>query len=150
MHKDITRELYTRDGARVGTLRVADNGDFGEDRIAVQREAGAPWGYADMQGEWAIEPRYQRAFPFGRGRALVEDDEGLGIIDTSGEVVARPKLESGVSYASAFGSSGLAMVTRWSKSALVREDGQVLIPYHLSGVFGLNADVVWVQYAAND
>jgi hypothetical protein len=150
MHKDVTRELYTRDGARVGALRVADNGDFGEDRIAVQLEAGAPWGYVGMQGEWAIEPRYERAFPFGRGRAVVEDEKGLGIIDTSGEVVARPNLQSGVSYASAFGSSGLAMVTRWSKSALVREDGQVVVPYHLSGVFGLNASMVWVQYATND
>ncbi|MBK7155599.1 MAG: hypothetical protein IPH72_28140 [Sandaracinaceae bacterium] len=97
-----------------------------------------------------IEPRYGLAFPFGRERAVVEDDTGLAIIGLSGEVLARPGLERGISYASAFGTSGLAMVTRWSRTALVREDGDVVIPYHLSQVYGLNTDLVWVKYAAND
>ena len=150
MHADGTRELYTRDGARLGNLRVAENGEQGGGRIAVRPEAGGPWGYVDMQGEWVIEPRYGLAFPFGRERAVVEDDTGLAIIGLSGEVLARPGLERGISYASAFGTSGLAMVTRWSKTALVREDGDVVIPYHLSQVYGLNTDLVWVKYAAND
>lgn len=149
MHADLTREFYARDGARVGALRVADNGEHGGGRIAVQLEAGGRWGYMDTHGQLVIAPTYVRAFPFGRERAVVEDEQGLGIIDLAGEVVARPSLERGASYASAFGSTGLAMITRWSKSALVRESGEVVIPYHLSGVYGLNEPVIWVQYAAN-
>lgn len=149
MHADLTREFYTGEGARVGTLRVADNGEHGGGRIAVQLEAGGRWGYMDTHGQLVIAPTYGRAFPFGRERAVVEDEQGLGIIDLAGEVVARLNLERGASYASAFGSTGLAMITRWSKTALVREDGQVVIPYHLSAVYGLNEPVIWVQYAAN-
>ena len=50
-------------------------------------------GYMDLEGYWAIEPRFLRAYDFNQGMAVVRDYELFrsGIIDTSGRWIAEPK-----------------------------------------------------------
>jgi hypothetical protein len=61
---------------------------------------GGRWGYVNLDGEWAIEPRWIQAQPFSEGRAAVDggaERGGLwGIIDRQGNYVLEPFLKSDV------------------------------------------------------
>ena len=53
------------------------------------RENGL-WGYMNRAGEVVIEPQWLIAEPFSDGWAIVESDEGTGLIDASGMYVIQP------------------------------------------------------------
>jgi hypothetical protein len=149
MFADTTRALFDRRGRRLDELRVADNAACTEGLVAVQSEKGGKWGYVDTMGQLVIAPTFRRAFPFGQGRAIVVDDEGVAIIGRDGSVTARCAMDGAVRDATGFGKSGLASIDFY-KLALVATDGRVVIPFHLSGVYGLDEPQVWVKFAALD
>jgi hypothetical protein len=70
-------------GGRPGLPYQSDWGEFGLE--------GGRWGYVDLTGNLAIEPKYLTIHDFQNGRAEVIDDEGLVIIDRAGQVIERPK-----------------------------------------------------------
>ena len=53
------------------------------------RENGL-WGYMNRSGEVVIQPQWITAKSFSDGRAIVESEEGMGLIDASGTYVIQP------------------------------------------------------------
>jgi hypothetical protein len=51
------------------------------------------WGYADLFGQWVIEPIYTKVSPFVEGRAIVQRGTLSGVIDCEGNVVLQCKYE---------------------------------------------------------
>jgi len=49
------------------------------------------WGYVNQEGEWVIQPQYQRAYLFHEGLAAVTQEDWCGFIDETGEVVLQFK-----------------------------------------------------------
>ncbi|KRC28991.1 WG repeat-containing protein [Acidovorax sp. Root219] len=64
------------------------------------------YGYVDGQGRWVIEPRFQRALPFGEQPATAAslDGETYGLIDARGQWVLEPRYPD----IRAFNKQGLA------------------------------------------
>ena len=142
-------ELYGRDGARLGELRLAELGDLGDGRLTARAEPGGPWGYVDMDGQWALAPRYAQAYPFGDGRAIVVDEGGVAVIDSEGSVIGRP--ENGyIGSATAFYPCGFAVLARHGSHALVDRSGALVIPFHLSSTYLKYPGAAWVEYARPD
>jgi WG containing repeat len=63
--------VYVKRGGETLVVLAQDNGpdDFSDDRVRVSR--GGKIGYADRSFRVVISPRYDFAWPFERGRALV-------------------------------------------------------------------------------
>lgn len=60
---------------------------------------GGLWGYIDSTGTPVIQPRFNRAFHFYDGMALVETDSGFGYINQEGEFAVEPRFEDGWHFA---------------------------------------------------
>ncbi|MFW5658384.1 MAG: WG repeat-containing protein [Bacteroidota bacterium] len=88
-----------------GTFRTIDHNPFGLLRdemtsslqysrgLAVQFDENGKCGYVNTQGEFAIPPKFDFAWPFGEdGRALVKQGQRMGVIDTKGVFLLRPIL----------------------------------------------------------
>jgi len=100
------------------------SGPFSEGLAQVQ--VRGRWGYVDTQGEWVVEPTYERADPFREGLASVRKGETqYGWIDRSGaEAIpfrfdVADSFHEGVARASLPGQSGWSYVDR---------QGEVVIP----------------------
>lgn len=70
----------------------------------------------------------------------------LGEVPRARLNVPRPSLELYLRHATAFGASGVAIVTSY-KSALVALDGRVVIGPYLKGASGLADERIWVKFA---
>lgn len=66
-------------------------GPFSEGLLAVADPSKGLTGYLDTEGEWALEPQWEVAYPFHSGRARFCEDDRCGFIDKSGEVVIEPR-----------------------------------------------------------
>jgi WG containing repeat len=60
-----------RDGKPAFPRAFAQAGEFSEELAPVQLEANSPFGYIDHNGAFALQPQFERAFPFKNGLALV-------------------------------------------------------------------------------
>ncbi|SEO84908.1 WG containing repeat-containing protein [Salinihabitans flavidus] len=54
------------------------------------------WGYVTRDGEWQIQPQWDRAMDFHEGRAIVGGKNAWGIIDRDGEEIIAPEHASDV------------------------------------------------------
>jgi hypothetical protein len=88
-------------------------------------EADGKWGYKDVQGKVAIEPRFVLAQEFSpRGIAAVVDETGWAYIDGEGKVVIRPfVVDNGPDYF----SEGMARFAVDRKFGFFDESGKVII-----------------------
>lgn len=66
---------------------------FSCDYAAVKDPGTGLWGYINIDGEYVIEPRYKRASTFCEDAAVVEGENGLGIIDKTGNYIIEPKYQ---------------------------------------------------------
>ena len=64
-------------------------GRIGDGLVVVQTDEKGPHGYMDMQGNWAIEPKYYRANPFSEDRAFVQPQAKgpVHMIDKTGKII---------------------------------------------------------------
>lgn len=79
---NILRELPERDGIEPRDWTALNDG-----LIPVYDPATELWGYRDMDGKWAISPRFEGASPFHGGRAIVSQNGRDGVIDAQGREV---------------------------------------------------------------
>ncbi len=89
------------------------------------------WGYMNRDGHLAIAPKFDAAWPFSEGRAMVQSNGLLGYIDATGDFVVEPMYEDAWYF-----SNGLAPVrddTQWS---FIDRDGRTVV----SGVFEIRPD----------
>ncbi|MBL8236590.1 MAG: WG repeat-containing protein [Bryobacterales bacterium] len=64
-------------------------------------QAGDKWGFVDKTGKWAIAPRFQRAYDFAEGLAVVQVSGELGstgYINRDGTMVIPANLSTGYSF----------------------------------------------------
>ena len=80
------------------TRRLLDSVDFSnrewigiisEDRIAFRE--GGRYGFLSMLNNVIIKPQFVRVEPFHEGRAIVETDEGVGLINKRGKWIIAPE-----------------------------------------------------------
>src|SRR5436190_3078399 len=51
------------------------------------------WGYANLFGQWVIEPSYTKVSPYIENKAVVMKGLSYGVIDCEGNVVLAPQYE---------------------------------------------------------
>ncbi|MGK7889457.1 MAG: WG repeat-containing protein, partial [Leptolyngbyaceae cyanobacterium] len=96
------------------------------DGLALIRSAtnlGYQYGYINTEGEMAINPQFDYAWPFHEGLALVRVDERYGYINTEGEMAINPQFD----YAWPF-SGGLALVAKNDTASFINTTGEIAIP----------------------
>jgi len=82
---------------------------------------GGSWGYMDHNGNVAVEPRFDAAWPFSEGRALVQTGDRFGYIDPAGDVVIEPQFSDAWYFSG--GYAPVLVDTNWTFVGL---DGNVV------------------------
>ena len=95
--------------------------EFSEGYASLQ--INEKWGYIDKTGKIAIEPKYDMAYSFTDGLALVSEGGREGFIDTDGNYVI--KLTDKVDYASF--SDGYALIRKGNKWGFIDKKGNIVI-----------------------
>ena len=90
-------------------------------------EVDGRWGYINAEGEEIIAPRFERAWRFSDGLALVRSDGRFGYIDRSGQFAVPPRFTDGWHF-----SDGMAPVELDSTWAYVDRDGEVVADTQLN------------------
>ncbi|MFI3327785.1 MAG: WG repeat-containing protein [Rikenellaceae bacterium] len=94
-----------------------------EERVWVHDEAG--YGFVNMENEYVVEPKYIWCGNFCEGRAIVQSEDGYGIIDTSGKEII-PATYSGICYDVENGFIYTKEGNKWAKHAY---NGEQLTPF---------------------
>ena len=80
--------LHDRTGAAIATLTGGGQWDVLSDGLApCLDESARLYGFVDISGSWVIAPQYGSVESFAGGYAMVHQDSGWGVIDTSGKLV---------------------------------------------------------------
>lgn len=88
---EIRPSLKNQDGVGVEQAVLEAVGPFGDGR-APAREFGGEWGYLDLEGKWAISPRFERALVFHGGLAAAKEPGGKwGYLKPDGSWGLEPK-----------------------------------------------------------
>lgn len=80
------------------------------------------WGFADLMGQWAIQPAYTKVSPFSDNRAIVQKGNSMGVIDCEGNVILPPTYQSITSF-----SDRKAWFQAGNLWGLVDYNGKILI-----------------------
>lgn len=91
--------------------------------LTPAKDAAGRWGYM-QNGQWMIQPRYDKAFSFSEGLAEVMLYGKYGYIDRTGESVIPFKYEQAWPF-----SEGLAVVKLNGKWGFIGKDGKATIPF---------------------
>ena len=78
-------------GDLLGDIKWRDGRGFNEGAVAVQNVIDGTWGYIDKLGDIKVQPCYLSAGSFNRGSAIVQTDEGYGVINSYGESILKPQ-----------------------------------------------------------
>lgn len=95
-------------------------------------EADGEWGYVTQAGAMAIPPRFDRAYRFVDGRALIRQDQRYGFVDTSGSVVIPPSFDRAWHF-----SEGMAPVRRDSLWGFVDRSGTMVVSPTYTRIAGI-------------
>lgn len=79
------------------------------------------WGYIDASGDVVIEPRFDRAYEFSEGVALVETADGFGYIHPDGRFAVEPQFEDGWHF-----SGGVAPVQAEGTWRLIDKNARIV------------------------
>lgn len=121
-----------------------DAGDCFSDRIVFSD--GNKYGYYDKTGEIVIEPEYLAAEDFSDGYAIVKNETGYCIIDTSGTVTHS---FSAAESAAANLGGGVFSVKENSKFGLVKFDGSNLLECKYDFISGFSEGYAVVRLKAD-
>lgn len=96
---------------------------IGQMRDMVMRAFdGAKWFYIDRNGDMAFAGYFASAEDFCEGRAVVETDEGYGLIDSRGRFVIEPRYDD----MEWDGANNVAIATSEGQSGLFSREGEPL------------------------
>lgn len=99
------------------------------------------WGYADLFGQWVIEPIYSKVSPFIEGKAIVQKGILCGVIDCEGNVILQCKYEKLTNF-----RSGKAWAMEKGQWGLVGAKGQVFQAPQFSDINPIaNSELAWVK-----
>jgi WG containing repeat len=71
------------------SLLLLTSASFAQD-ILIAAKSGGKWGYLNLNETFAIQPRYDDAWPFYDGKAVVSENNTFGVIDTKGGWIVQP------------------------------------------------------------
>ena len=80
-------------------------------------------GLIDEYGEWVLEPRFGRIYPFREDMAAFDDEGGSGYINLQGQIVIPAKFGATYDF-----SEGLARVQKNGKFGYINKSGTIMIP----------------------
>ena len=113
---EIRPGIKNQDGEGVGQDVLEAVGPYGNDR-APAKEPGGKWGYLDLEGKWAIEPRFERALVFHGGLAPAKEPGGKwGYLKPDGSWALEPKYTKARAF-----TDGLAAVSEQGEVELGSE-----------------------------
>ena len=140
---EYTGELPRGQASTLEAVQLADDGCL----AAVQDGDTGLYGYIDKTGAWRIEPRFQRAYRFSDGRAMVQLEDGRwAYIDSAGTpVITEVRAGDGGTYplaSSVAFREGIAAVNLQAENdydmLYIDRDGNVLFSAaHLPKVSGV-------------
>lgn len=90
--------------------------------VLLPAEQNGQWGYVTDEGNFAIDPQYDRVHRFSDNRALVRQNNRFGFIDTSGHTIVSPTFVAAKPF-----SEGLAPVRPDSLWGYIDRDGEFVI-----------------------
>ena len=103
---EIRPGIKNQDGEGVGQDVLEAVGPYGDHR-APAKEPGGKWGYLDLEGKWAIAPRFERALVFHGGLAPAKEPGGKwGYLKPDGSWALEPKYTKARAF-----TDGLAAVS---------------------------------------
>lgn len=105
--------------------------DASTDRMQYSADAAAlrpvqqdgQWGYMDSTGAVVVSPRFNRAFRFSDGLALVESDSGFGFIRMDGSYAIGPRFEDAWHFV-----GGRALIQSDGRWQVIDSVGEVVDP----------------------
>lgn len=99
------------------------------------------WGYADLFGQWVVEPIYSKVSPFVEGKAIVQRGILCGVIDCEGNVILQCKYEKLTNF-----RNGKAWALEKGLWGLVGAKGQVFQTPQFSEINPIaNSEFAWVK-----
>jgi len=91
-------------GRLVIKANLKEAGRFSENLAPFESKNGK-WGYINLDGKIAIEPKFDWALSFREGLGLINVGEKWGFIDSTGKIIIEPQFDAASSF-----SEGLAHV----------------------------------------
>lgn len=99
--------------------------DFEEGQKLTYARKDKNIGFVNSNGDWVIQPVYDKARAFNNGLAPVYNDKYWGYIDETGKEVIPFKYRD----AEVFGDNGLAPVKEKKLWGFINKSGEVMIPF---------------------
>jgi hypothetical protein len=124
-NRGVNAVLIDKTGKTIVAVDDVDTDGFSEGLVAAKKNK--KWGYLNSNGQFAIEPQFEKAFPFSEGLAAVSVADKWGFIDHTGRFVITPKYRIGWDRRHHAFSEGLAMVYLRDQCAYLDKSGKVVI-----------------------
>lgn len=110
-----------------------------QNELAVISDGNEKYGYVNKKGKIVITPKFEKAWSFQDGLALVKTDNKWGYIDKTGNYAIKPIYDEAWGF-----SNGLAKVQKNDKVGFINTKGVVVIPIKYNDSYhwfddGLNA-----------
>lgn len=102
------------------------------------------WGFIDSSGRMAISPRFESAWPFTQGLALVKSGNKFGYMNNAGRLVIRAQFDSATPF-SAEGIAGVRINNKWGG---IDKTGKIVIAPQFDGNF-MTAMVINVPFVGD-
>jgi hypothetical protein len=118
-NKPIDFLLIDGSGNKTAVGEFEDITDFSEGLAAVQLDG--KWGYINKQGQFVIQPKFDRAGDFSEGLACVQEGENGRLINRSGGRVLSVNCDSANNF-----HHGLAKVRILDKTGYIDRSGHVV------------------------
>ena len=99
------------------------------------------WGFIDKTGKTAIEPRYQYCTRFHDGRAAVHAENGIGFVDTHGQMIIQPAYPAVHTHF----AEGLVGVQKNGQWGFLDPDGQVKIAFRFADAHAFSGGLAAVK-----
>jgi len=84
------------------------------------------WGFVDISGKVVIEPKYNLAYDFSEGFAIIVLSGSYGYIDKSGRLISEPKYFGAMDF-----SEGIGLVCHKNKWKYIDTAGKFFLIKHL-------------------
>jgi hypothetical protein len=97
-------------------------------------------GFVDTTGKVKIEPKFDEAYSFSNGRALVKVNDKYGFIDQDGKLIIKPEFDNACSF-----SEKLASVKINGKYGYIDKNGVIKIPPQFDNAFNFSEGLAKIK-----
>ena len=134
--------LITRGATLAWTNDVEAAGAWSDGRVAVRSQGR--WGYADRQGAWVIQPRFEAAGRWSAAVAPVREEGRWGLVGVDGKFRVKPVFEESGAF-----WNGCLPVRREGRWGLIDARGTTVLPCDYDGMeWGCRAGGEPLRYGA--